>query len=59
MAGFGKKGKSQPGGGTRATAPIIDAGVPKGMSPSSSGMFGPTAPVNPAGKGNNDKRKAK
>lgn len=59
MAGFGKQGKSKPGGGTQPTHPNIDAGMPKGMNPSASGMYGPTAPVRPAGKGNNDKRKAK
>lgn len=59
MAGFGKQGKSQPGGANRPTAPTLDAGVPKGMSPSASGAFGVKVGVNPPGKGNNDKRKAK
>lgn len=59
MADFGKQGRSQPGGGTAITSPTRDHGMPKGGSPDASGMFGPTAPVNPAGKGNNDKHKAK
>lgn len=59
MADFGKQGKSKPGGGTAATAPIRDHGMPQGGSPAAGGKFGPTEPVNPNGVGNNDKRKAK
>ena len=58
MAGFGKQGKSQPGGGTKATAPTRDHGVP-GKGNITGGNVGPTAPVNVGGKGNNDKNKAK
>lgn len=59
MADFGKQGRSKPGGGTQATAPKRDHGTPKGSSPASTGKFGPTAPVRPAGKGSNDKHNAK
>lgn len=59
MADLGKQGKSKPSGGTAITGPVRDHGLPKGGSPAASGMFGPTNPVQPAGKGNNDKRKAK
>jgi hypothetical protein len=59
MADFGKMGRSKPGGGTTATAPIRDHGTPKGGSPAAPGKFGPTTPVHPNGAPNNDKNKAK
>jgi hypothetical protein len=59
MADFGKRGTSKPGGGTAATAPTREHGIPHGGSPAASGNFGPTTPVRPNGAPNNDKHKAK
>lgn len=55
-----KAGKSQPGGGTKPTAPTRDHGTPKGGSPDASGIYGVKAPLQgKQGVGNNDKNKAK